>query len=201
MRAVMLSIQPKWCELIASGKKTIEVRKSRPKIETPFKVYIYCTKSKQKELLYEKTDGAISENGKHYSLFASSKVIGEFMCDKIDTYPYYLDYLNKDECMYYITTEEGEKTCLEYDEFVKYGDGKTLHAWHILDLKIYDKPKEIREFYSICKNYKSKNFDKCINGLCKYNYCVDAHHECSLKGLISLTRPPQSWCYIEEVSK
>lgn len=42
-RAVMLSVHPKWCEKIASGEKTIEVRKNRPKTETPFKCYIYCT--------------------------------------------------------------------------------------------------------------------------------------------------------------
>lgn len=45
--AVLLSVRPKWCELIASGKKTVEVRKTRPKIETPFKCYIYCTKPKE----------------------------------------------------------------------------------------------------------------------------------------------------------
>ena len=42
-KAVMLSIRPKWCEKIASGEKTIEVRKTRPKLETPFKCYIYET--------------------------------------------------------------------------------------------------------------------------------------------------------------
>jgi len=47
MESVLISIQPKWCELIASGKKTIEVRKTRPKLDTPFKVYIYCTKDKK----------------------------------------------------------------------------------------------------------------------------------------------------------
>ena len=45
-----MSIQPKWCELIASGKKTIEVRKTKPKFETPFKVYIYCTNNKKQYL-------------------------------------------------------------------------------------------------------------------------------------------------------
>ena len=45
-KAVLISIRPKWCELIASGKKTIEIRKTRPKIETPFKCYIYCTRPK-----------------------------------------------------------------------------------------------------------------------------------------------------------
>ena len=28
-KAVMISIKPKYCELIANGKKTVEVRKSR----------------------------------------------------------------------------------------------------------------------------------------------------------------------------
>lgn len=45
MKAVLLSIKPKFCELIASGKKTIEVRKSAPKLKPPFKCFIYCTKS------------------------------------------------------------------------------------------------------------------------------------------------------------
>lgn len=44
-KAVLISIRPGWCEKIANGEKTIEVRKTRPKLETPFKCYIYCTKS------------------------------------------------------------------------------------------------------------------------------------------------------------
>lgn len=43
MKSVLISIKPKWCELIAGGKKTIEVRKTKPKIDTPFKCYIYET--------------------------------------------------------------------------------------------------------------------------------------------------------------
>ena len=50
MKAVLISIQPKWCELIASGKKTVEVRKTKPKIETPFKCYIYMTDNKEQVL-------------------------------------------------------------------------------------------------------------------------------------------------------
>ena len=42
-KAVMLSIRPKWCKKIVNGEKTIEVRKTRPNIATPFKCYIYCT--------------------------------------------------------------------------------------------------------------------------------------------------------------
>ena len=41
-QAVLISIRPKWCEKIIGGEKTIEVRKTRPKLQTPFKCYIYC---------------------------------------------------------------------------------------------------------------------------------------------------------------
>ena len=44
-KSVLFSIKPKYCELIASGKKTIEVRKTKPKLDTPFKCYIYETKA------------------------------------------------------------------------------------------------------------------------------------------------------------
>ena len=44
MKSILQSIRPQYCELIAAGKKTIEVRKTRPKLDVPFKAYIYCTK-------------------------------------------------------------------------------------------------------------------------------------------------------------
>lgn len=57
MKSVLISIQPKWCELIANGKKTVEVRKTRPKLETPFKGYIYCTSSNVHECLFQNENG------------------------------------------------------------------------------------------------------------------------------------------------
>ena len=42
-KAVLLSIRPEWCEKILGGEKTVEIRKTRPKLEPPFKCYIYCT--------------------------------------------------------------------------------------------------------------------------------------------------------------
>lgn len=50
-KAVMLSIRPKWCEKICRGEKTVEVRKTRPKLNTPFRVYIYCTRDKHLALI------------------------------------------------------------------------------------------------------------------------------------------------------
>ena len=84
MKSVLISIQPKWCELIASGKKTVEVRKTKPKLETPFKCYIYCTKD---NTFAEKTLRGFDDKGKAiYYKANKGKVIGEFVCNDIIHY-------------------------------------------------------------------------------------------------------------------
>ena len=215
MKSVLMSIHPKWCELIASGKKTIEVRKTKPKIEMPFKVYIYCTKDKSKEIRYEKPDGAISDNGKHYSLFSTGKVIGEFVCDEIHTGK--AETRKEAVCLYY---DIEEQSCLSKFEFANYWNGKDLYAWHISNLVIYDKPKELSEFHKcdidiqqidemgddLCKyckatDYGDHKFCSTPNGpiFCEGAYCGEAYDEYrdQLYDENSLTRPPQSWCYAE----
>jgi len=77
MKAVLISIQPKWCELIASGKKTIEVRKTAPKFDKPFMAYIYETKDKKYDGI-----GVHWENGRDF-IHNGGKVIGEFICDDL----------------------------------------------------------------------------------------------------------------------
>ena len=193
MKAVLISIKPKRCELIASGKKTIEVRKTRPKIETPFRCYIYMTATKERCRLWEYITAY--QNSKGDILNGSQKVIGEFVCDDI------------------IVDERGENADvfskyaqLSLVEQKKYGANKPLFGWHITDLKIYDKPKELGEFRKPCID--------------KYQYCQSCKY-----GLVTLspdeeeyamyhggyydtfdtvctnrvTRPPQSWCYVEEL--
>lgn len=166
MKSVLISIRPKWCEKIASGDKTIEVRKTRPKLDTPVKCYIYCTQS----------GVALGAWGKH------GKVIGEFTCDRIDK------IIPSDEPygIYDIGDDYVRQTCLENGALWDYGRGAALHGWHVSDLKIYDKPRELREF-------KKSNRD-CFYadlGLAKRD-CPDCKNSgCFLK------RPPQSWCYVE----
>lgn len=121
----MLSIRPKWCEKIASGEKTIEVRKTRPKLETPFKVYIYCTQS----------GVALGAWGKH------GKVIGEFTCDRI----YWLAPLN------HAPEDVEQQACLTREEIVRYLKG-VGYGYHISDLRIYDQPRELTEFRRACPN-------------------------------------------------
>lgn len=138
MKSVLISIQPKWCELIASGKKTVDVRKTKPKIETPFKVYIYCTQltpyNPVLPMRYEKEGGNIYTGGKEYAEFLTGKVIGEFVCDEIITAGYG-EY-------YKIPYLESQVDALD---LMDYADGKNVYGWRISDLVIYDKPKELSE--------------------------------------------------------
>lgn len=124
MKSVLISIKPKWCELIASGKKTVEIRKTRPKIETPFKVYIYQT---------------LSRHGEHND--KGGKVIGEFICDEIEEFT--ADYRTDTEKIESIA----DLACVEMSEIMEYGYfSDFLLAWHISDRKIYDKPKALSGF-------------------------------------------------------
>lgn len=198
-KAVMLSIQPKWCELIANGKKTIEIRKTRPSIKTPFKCYIYCTKNDMSEPFLYYTKGwkeLTTEKG---------KVIGYFVCDKIDTYYYgNMDYptpkFEGDDSVcevgdgYYITSGELEETCLTYEELEDYGKGKTLYGWHITALKIYDEPKELRKFKKPCP----VEYDELYGYDCLLCDCLADN---DYGGICTnfLTRPFQSWGYVDSL--
>lgn len=201
MKAVLLSVRPTYCEKIASGKKTIEVRKSRLKQETPFKCYIYETKGKQVEKII----------GCDITYYGRGKVIGEFVCDKIDNYECELwnneayelirqfDYDEYGEIEYEHGAENNEncemlnKACLSWQDIRKYlGQGiNTCYAWHISELKIYDKPKRLSEFYAKCNipESKCKLCDNCYDRADYYgrHYAVK-----------KLERPPQSWCYVED---
>ena len=197
MKSVLISIQPKWCELIANGSKTIEVRKTKPKLDTPFKVYIYCTNNK--DMLWILKESERESRRKITSIFtakdvggstkANGKVIGEFVCDEIICGFWispFADYLQR-------------QSCLSYNEVCDYANGKPIFAWHISDLVIYDKPRELSEFYTKCdEGCEDCDFWK--------NVRVNADEydmECSssVYGHRALTRPPQSWCYVEsEVS-
>ena len=135
-RAVLLSIKPKYCELIASGKKTVEVRKTRPKIPTLFKCYIYCTKD-----FYRKGDG-------YFQGKCCGKVIGEFVCDEIISFgftPY-----NHGEYMvsFDVNNERNilKESCLSFSEMYEYIGENVGYGYHISRLVIYDKPKELSEF-------------------------------------------------------
>lgn len=174
MKSILLTIKPKYCELISSGEKTLEIRKNRPKIDVPFKCYIYCTLTGKNEIPPNEFF-----RGKWYK--KKGKVIGEFVCDNIREYQtefytgdifYQAIYQYADDDRYIlepVATNEGfdkgllKKSALSFEEIKNYigMEDETLYGWHISNLIIYDKPRELSEFRLKC--------------------------------------PPRSWCYVEEV--
>lgn len=184
MKSVLSSTRPKWCEKICheigtdkNGKpiyeKSIEVRKTKPSIPTPFRVYIYETKSRDNTIY------------KRYKVddIRSGKVIGEFVCDKVM-------FLTPLGLRGFEMREEILKSiCLTNDDLNAYGGLKTLYGWHISQLKIYDKPKELKDFLLPCGG-------KICWG-CNLLNVKEA--DCINRGKRYATRPPQSWCYVQEL--
>lgn len=204
-KAVLISIQPKWCKLIASGKKTVEVRKTKPKLKTPFKCYIYCTKESYKgnylhtsnqhgKLLFwhNQNDTTITVQPEEYDYTAytcSGKVVGEFVCDKIFPISVYYDNPN---CK--LALKEFPYVCLTDKQIIDYlGNGKQGYGWHISDLKIYDKPKKLGVF----QKYGALSYDDWLYGI--YNGTSESNYENYLKPF-KVVHAPQSWCYVEELS-
>lgn len=141
MKSVMISIKPKWCEMIARGQKTIEARKTRPKLETPFKCYIYCTKPK-----YEHED-FIRIDCQKIQFYGGQKVIGEFVCDEILQF----NHDDYNSPAYDISDDDLNRTCLFQEDLYRYANGKTLYGWHISALVIYDVPRELENFWKAGK--------------------------------------------------
>lgn len=186
-KAVLISIRPKWVEKIINGEKTIEVRKTHPKLQTPFKCHIYCTMDHpyisvscgELDKLNYRTNTVGRCNG---------KVIGEFTCDRI----YRIDKDSTDFVFkagkLSIYRKAAEKKCglrvaMTDDELHGYLGYCQGYGWHISDLRIYDKPRELSEL--------KPPFEKCANKVCDEFLCASC--ECG-----SIKRPPQSWCYVEE---
>ena len=194
MKSVLISIRPQWCEKIANREKTIEVRKSRPKIETPFKCYIYCTFPKKPVYTLWLNRG--TEN----KFLANGKVIGEFVCDRIFCSQAYFDSQGKNH-LTNVFPKDIKKTCLTEYELWDYIAGKAVKAnqlydgylWRISDLKIYDKPKELSEFRPICK-FDGKDAI-CALFCPNWKYDGGLFFECTRK----VTRPPQSYMYVKEL--
>ena len=174
-KAVMLSIRPKWVEKIANGEKTIEVRKTKPKLDTPFKCYIYCTLPKYPHEDFIATDYPRPQ------FYGGGKVVGEFTCDAIT---------RVNICGFWDDSGKQldnrlKETCLTTEEFCKYLGENVGYGWHISDLRIYDMPRDLGEF--------QRATDPCDSCHAEYTWkCTGCK---KLSG--DIKRPPQSWCYVE----
>lgn len=238
--AVMISIKPKWCRRIAVGEKTLEVRKTKPKLKPPFKCYIYCTKPSKKhqtvcgcmvlnsDELYRHPEQGI-KYGDSIELmlcedytkdnFLNGKVIGEFVCNKIDWIAR-CGTRNDDirlrivgERLYTMDIFNGylNQCQLSRPEIAEYAKCSDIYGWHISDLVIYDKPKELREFSIMDKDAIKKCNNRIRAGqpetVIKNGGWIQGSFGCLKSGIPEwckncltkpLTRPPQSWCYVEQ---
>ena len=165
MKAILMSIQPKWVAKILNGDKTIEVRKRFPKDYRGW-VYIYCTKSQ------------INQAREYFAfeqLHRLGKVVARFYCDNVEYY---------DDICYW--SEENEKTtCLTPSDFFDYINHikrfRACYFIHIAQLEIFNKPKELKEFYRT-----TTKIGMNMNG-----------HSCVGYIGIPLTKAPQSWQFME----
>lgn len=173
MKAILISIKPEWVAKILNGEKTIEIRKTMPKCDLPIDVYIYCTKGNKQGLVWDNrgkglVNSSLFPYGKdcpeRYRL-VNGKVVAKFT-------------LNKVEGIKFNDKNIQEKSCLSEDELFDYlfdntpyqEDMRKGYAWHIEDLVIFDRPRELSEFIqSKRKNYEEPQVQKA----------------------------PQSWCYVE----
>lgn len=184
MKSILISIRPQWVEKIChkigedeTGKaiyeKRIEVRKTAPK-EVPFKCYIYETKGQYVKF----THGAHTKYG-----YGRGKVIGEFICNSVDEYPYdYCDGVDIDD-------DTILETAIDREDINIYAKGKTLYGWHISDLKIYNNPRELSEFFKPCDRF----LDCCTCRRLVHNEYMSCDNK--------ITRPPLSWCYVEDLGE
>lgn len=209
MKAVLLSIRPEWCDKILNGKKTVELRKSCPAHGTSFKVYIYCTLAGSDSLLMDVLNRDVAAWNRGGWPEKRGRVIGEFTCKKITGLTHVGEtgswepaslYVMAPGSYYKPADELLEAACMSKEAAEKYLKGRDGCAWHISDLKIYDKPKELDEFsrFGFCG---MNGTGVCGNEGCKYYEPSSNYMEpptCRIDGC-SICRPPQSWCYVEEL--
>ena len=193
MKAILMSIRPEWVAKILNGEKTIEIRKKFPKDYVGW-VYIYVTKQ---GILAKIKNVWRYIKGKNYNPYFGyqGKVVARFWCDKVEEIK---DSLCEDIFDYAIHPKQCvekwqriyKESCLTEIELSNYLKAKNGYAIHITKLKIFGKPKEIKEFYKVgCDEYFTKHvFVDHPN--------FRPIYERELKQF-QFTRAPQSWCYVE----
>ena len=202
MKAIMISIQPQWVSKILNKEKLVEIRKTMPKCELPCKVYIYCTMPNKQE----------NRKPHSWEVVWLKRVVAEFTLNKVDTIeicdPCVLRNGEQQDWYWFKSN-----ACLDSEQimsYIGYGDDHDGwdneyakgYAWHIDDLKIYDKPKELSEFSHYIPNNKCPKKECGID--CEDCMSYDGEHETCLTLYYlhrQIKRPPQSWMFVESLER
>ena len=197
--AILIGIRPEWVAKILNGEKTIEIRKTMPKCKLPCKVYIYCTKaSKKYRTLWKAWDYFYCDDRSHnlFDKIINGKVVAEFTLEKVEKveFPFPHRYWETVRKILPILNEAQ----IPFISFLTYANESPTYAWHISNLKIYDKPKELKEFKKQNSCFVAGDYDNlgCWESGCVFYETGDCDGRCS-----KITRPPQSWCYCEELEE
>lgn len=149
---IILSVHPVWLGKMAEGKKTLEIRKKLPRLQTPFKVYLYCTKLSENQI-YRSPEGVYLgySRKRPKDICCAGRVVGEFTCTNL------YNYSTRQGTPDTISTEEiVRRSCLSFMELYQYEciNGKQcgpdersgIVAMEISDITFYDRPKLLLDY-------------------------------------------------------
>ena len=192
MESILLSMRPVNVKKLTEGTLTIDIRKTRIRINPPFKIYIYCTKTKR-----DKTTG-----------LNRGYVLGECTCTKVHSFPFNINE-------YKITSTDLSKTGMSYLETYTYGMCQDLFGLELSQIEIYDTPKPLSDFCyayapeitdldeELCKHCYPTDYGEhkeyhTPNGvyMCEGKYCADTY-ESLLEDTYMISHPPRSWCRVK----
>lgn len=207
-KAIMIPVKPIWCAKIMNGDKSIEVRKSKALYKATKKLieeqgyaifFMYCTKDKKHKLEYCDYNGGIwcaNDGGD----FCNGKVVAKFTVRKVEEI--YVGFgVKYQDIKIGITNDKFDylllkKACLTEDDLINYLKPRIYDEWdyydtnfytyHIEDLVIFDRPRELCEFHTNIKKEPPKELlcPECGKPMEYYEYKY-------------LTKAPQNFCYVE----
>ena len=162
MKSVLMSINSIHNVNIEKGLKTSELRTLPPKLDPPFKVYVY-------------ESGPL---GRH-------KVVSEWICSDMITWRMCVG----------IPAHLVKDACVSSDYIWKYSNGgyKNITEMKISELVIYDKPKDLSDFYKRCYS----GCDTCNYSSSSYSYGGGRELVCTVSNKKPIKKAPQNWCYVD----
>lgn len=197
MKSILLPVHPELLANILNGDANILIRKLFPKDYVGW-VYIYCSKGKPSLVKSDHFGVCTALGDVDTKKVLNGKVVARFWCDKVeeiklepvedyssDTYEYMTKTLDEDDLL--------EKSCLHTLDLSKYLHGKKGYAIHISKLEVFDKPKELSEFWHKCEQKEKDR--KCANCPIGWALWNDGHKSCEDHHIIYET--PKNYCYIE----
>lgn len=89
-----------------------------------------------------------------------------------------------------------EDGCVPIEDLIEYANGDVIYGNVIENIEEYDNPRELSGFYHYCGD--NPKCDGCEAHYYSNTECGKEDYCCSpMEGCKPLTRPPQSWCYVE----